>query len=138
MLLSSNAILCDIDGTLALGVDRSPYDFTKCRHDLINKPVLSVLRKYIDTTAVILITAREWKYHELTQDWLFWHDVPYDNLIMRPDNNKTGDDLLKKHLYEVHVKGKYNILFVLDDRDRVVKMWREEGLACFQVNYGDF
>jgi hypothetical protein len=25
-----------------------------------------------------------------------------------------------------------------DDRDRVVKMWREEGIRCFQVDYGDF
>jgi len=40
---------------------------------------------------------------------------------------------------DAHIKGKYTIRFVIDDRDRVVQMWRRElGLPCFQVNYGDF
>jgi hypothetical protein len=30
------------------------------------------------------------------------------------------------------------IMCVFDDRDKVVKMWRENGISCFQVNYGDF
>ena len=30
------------------------------------------------------------------------------------------------------------VLLVLDDRDQVAKMWRDMGLTCFQVNYGDF
>jgi hypothetical protein len=27
---------------------------------------------------------------------------------------------------------------VFDDRDKVVKMWRDNDISCFQVNYGDF
>jgi len=47
--------------------------------------------------------------------------------------------LLKKELYDAHVKDKYDVLFVLDDRDQVVNMWRNElGLACFQVANGNF
>ena len=30
------------------------------------------------------------------------------------------------------------ILFVLDDRSQVVKMWRELGLTCLQVADGNF
>lgn len=29
-------------------------------------------------------------------------------------------------------------IFALDDRDRVVKMWREQGLKVLQVAEGDF
>ena len=33
---------------------------------------------------------------------------------------------------------KYNVAFVLDDRDQVVRVWRDLGLTCLQVDYGDF
>jgi len=31
-----------------------------------------------------------------------------------------------------------DILCVFDDRQKVVDMWRKNGITCFQVNYGDF
>ena len=30
------------------------------------------------------------------------------------------------------------LVHTLDDRDRVVKMWRKLGLTCLQVNEGNF
>ncbi|MGH7203736.1 MAG: AAA family ATPase, partial [Candidatus Levyibacteriota bacterium] len=49
------------------------------------------------------------------------------------------DAVVKKELYETHISGKYEVLFVLDDRDQVVEMWRKDlGLPCFQVDYGNF
>ena len=33
---------------------------------------------------------------------------------------------------------KYNVHFVLDDRQQVVDMWRSLGLTVFQVAEGDF
>lgn len=45
---------------------------------------------------------------------------------------------MKKEIYEKYIKGKYNVMGVFDDRDRVVEMWRSIGLTCFQVDYGKF
>jgi hypothetical protein len=33
---------------------------------------------------------------------------------------------------------KNNILCIFDDRQKVVDMWRKNGLICFQVAPGDF
>jgi hypothetical protein len=33
---------------------------------------------------------------------------------------------------------KDKILFVVEDRSRVVEMWRSEGLTCLQCAHGDF
>lgn len=42
-------------------------------------------------------------------------------------------------IYDQNIRDKYEIEFVLDDRDQVVRMWQEElGLTCFQVACGDF
>jgi len=45
---------------------------------------------------------------------------------------------LPKEIYEENIKGRYEVLFVLDDRNRVVDFWRSIGLICLQVAPGDF
>lgn len=48
-------------------------------------------------------------------------------------------DLIKKEMIEICEKklgGK--IVMAIDDRDSVVKMWRENGITCLQCAYGDF
>ena len=57
---------------------------------------------------------------------------------MRPSGNYKRDDITKAMLYRYEIKPYYDIKFVLDDRDQVVKKWREIGLSCFQVRPGDF
>jgi hypothetical protein len=57
---------------------------------------------------------------------------------MRPQGSHTPDDVLKKAwLDELQAEGK-SVMCVFDDRDKVVKMWRDNGITCMQVNYGDF
>ena len=31
-----------------------------------------------------------------------------------------------------------DVVCSFDDRDKVVQMWRDNGITCFQVNYGNF
>jgi hypothetical protein len=58
---------------------------------------------------------------------------------MRRTGDRRKDSVVKRQMYERTVAGKYDVLFVLDDRNQVVDMWRKElNLACFQVDYGDF
>jgi hypothetical protein len=47
------------------------------------------------------------------------------------------DEILKKEMLDTFVNID-DVFLVVDDRDKVVKMWREEGLTCFQVAEGDF
>jgi hypothetical protein len=48
------------------------------------------------------------------------------------------DSVVKQELFERFVRDKYNISFILDDRQQVVDMWRGLGLTVFQVAEGDF
>jgi hypothetical protein len=56
---------------------------------------------------------------------------------VRPGDMRN-DSIVKEEIYEEHIKPRFNVRFVLDDRDRVVKMWRENGLKVLQVAEGDF
>jgi hypothetical protein len=74
-------------------------------------------------------------------DWLDKFDVPFDVLKMRPTNKDfmfMPDDKLKQGWLDDLFPDKNDILCIFDDRDKVVKMWRDNGLTCMQVAPGDF
>lgn len=136
------AIICDIDGTLALLGDRDKYD-PSTGEDMLNYPIANILQVYdnqkILPVDLILVSGREDKYRSLTEKWLKKHGIThYQEFHMRKSGDFRKDYVVKKEIYEKSIKAKYEILFVLDDRDQVVKMWREEGLTCLQVAYGNF
>jgi hypothetical protein len=57
---------------------------------------------------------------------------------MRPEGDTRNDGIVKNELFERHLAGRFIIDFVLDDRDRVVAMWRAKGLKVLQVAEGNF
>jgi hypothetical protein len=59
-------------------------------------------------------------------------------LFMRGDDDYRPDEIVKRELYEENVLGNYDVVGVIDDRSKVVKMWRELGLTCLQVAEGAF
>jgi hypothetical protein len=60
-----------------------------------------------------------------------------ETLYMRQDGDFRRDDIVKQEILDKYID-KDRVLFVLDDRDQVVDMWRRNGLTCFQVAEGDF
>lgn len=137
-----NVIMCDLDGTLALMNGRNPYDASRCEDDLLNKPVADVVWN-CHTTALtkktIFMSGRSSKYRAETERFIKKHLplLPYE-LYMRTEGDFRSDSIVKKELYTQHVAGKYYVLFVLDDRNSVVKTWRSMGLTTFQVAEGSF
>ncbi len=134
------AIICDIDGTLALIHNRNPFDASRAELDLINEPVAKIIRQYEQLGhQIILLSGRSAAHRVQTMNWLQAHTIPYHGLFMRKEKDMRKDAIIKKELYETHIKGLNYLDFVLDDRNQVVDMWRKElGLLCLQVYYGDF
>jgi predicted kinase len=134
------AILCDLDGTLAIIHDRSPFDAKRCETDLLNIPVAEIVKTYHEKgVKIILMSGREDSSRSQTMNWLSYNKIPYNALYMRKTGDIRKDSVVKKELYEAHVKRQFFVQFVLDDRNQVVDLWRLDlGLLCLQVNYGDF
>jgi predicted kinase len=136
------AIIVDIDGTVAdhEGV-RDPYDTTKYHLDKPKLDVIKVVQDYAyrpTPPKIILCSGRLDEFWNVTYEWIMEHvKVPVEMLVMR-EREGTRDDEEKLMLFDKHIRGKYNIRFVLDDRNRVVKAWRSIGLTVFQVAEGDF
>lgn len=70
--------------------------------------------------------------------WLEANNIGYHELLMRNKDDNRKDSIIKKELFDKHIRGRYDVMFVLDDRNQVVEMWRSLGLKCLQVENGDF
>ncbi len=136
------AIVCDLDGTLALHRGRSPYEEEKCDTDEFNYPVLMILKTFQQSgVKIIFVSGRQDKgeVRAKTRAWLDREErLAGADLLMRKGGDLRNDAVVKNDIFDEHIRGKYHVMFVLDDRDRVVKRWRELGLTCLQVNYGNF
>lgn len=135
-----SAVMCDIDGTLALMGDRGPYDFARCGDDTLNQSVRRALVSFrlANNDEIVLLSGRGEEFREQTEAWLARHAVPYDELWMRSVGDVRRDDIVKAELFDQHVRHRFHVRVSLDDRDRVVALWRRMGLPTWQVNYGDF
>lgn len=139
------AIICDLDGTLSLINDRSPYDYNSVGKDTVNEPIRKILENYscLGYTIIYLSGRMEPKETEkdLTLEWLNFNDLTFHDdfkIFRRKNGDYRQDAIIKEELFDTHIKNVYHIDFVLDDRNQVVDMWRRKGLLCLQVYYGDF
>lgn len=133
------AVLCDIDGTLAVHSGRGPYEIEKCETDLLDEEVARILA-LCDRAEdyVVLLSGRGSEFREHTERWLTANGVVYDELWMRAEGDRRPDDVVKSELFDAHVRDRFDVRFILDDRARVVALWRRLGLKCWQVDYGNF
>lgn len=134
------AVLVDIDGTVALMDGRSPYDMTRVGEDLPNDAVVDVVQAlYVSGLEVVFLSARNECAREATEAWLRKYlRVGGIRLLMRADGDYRKDAVVKRELFDRHIRHRYDIVAVLDDRKQVVDMWRSLGLTCLQVAEGDF
>jgi len=135
-----NAILVDIDGTVALTGDRSPYDMTRVGLDLPNHVVINAIRAMHHAGhTIVYCSGRTDDAREATADWLAEHvGLPYAALHMRKTGDTRKDSVVKREIFDADVRHRWNVIAVFDDRNQVVRMWRDLGLTVFQVADGNF
>lgn len=140
-----DAYIVDIDGTISNhDGQRGHYEYDKVSGDKPIWPVIEVVKSLMATTGFpIFVTGRmdEKNVRRDTENWIEQYIGLYPGtypLFMRTEGDYRPDDIVKKEIYDTVIKDKYNVFLVLDDRTRVVNMWRSLGLQCFQVAPGDF
>ena len=124
--------------------------------DKPNLPVIKMAQLFkADGFKIVIFSGRNDRGFFATKQWLADNDVPFDLLVLRPDkfksdswpiadgNPATGDmrfmpdDILKKKMLDTFVDIN-DVFLIVDDRQKVVDMWRDLGLNTFQVAPGDF
>lgn len=129
-----SAYIFDIDGTLALMVDRGPFEWAKVLGDVPNEPVVH-MAKLLDSMGykIIITSGRDEVCREDTEIWLDAQGVEYDALYMRPEGSGDKDTVVKLSIFNEHIRENYHVRGVFDDRLMVAKLWHELGLPLFRV-----
>jgi hypothetical protein len=138
-------IIIDLDGTLANiehrlhHIQKEPKDwdsfYDACDKDVPNEWAVKLIEMVTWTTyKIIILSARRKIDKHKTLGWLIKNEIKYDDLfLLRGLNDHTPDYVLKKRWLDSQPEEtKERILFVVEDRQRVVDMWRAEGITCLQ------
>ena len=138
----------DLDGTIALNEHRQHYVqrpvgekdwrsfFAACDKDDPYWQVIRTLEVLAATgNRVEIWSGRSAEVIDKTKKWLAEHGLAAIPFRCRPEGDHTPDHVLKKQWLD-ESSMKPDVVF--DDRDSVVAMWRENGVACFQVARGEF
>ena len=151
---NKKTVIFDLDGTLA-NVDKRRILATKSNSkidwdifldpdniklDVPNDPVVKMAQLFAeDGFNIFIFSGRSNKTIHTTRSWLTRNRVPFHKLVMRDSatHHFIPDDILKKDMLDKHVNID-DVFLVVDDRQKVVDMWRENGLTTFQVDKGDF
>lgn len=148
--LKPRASIFDFDCTLA---DMAPFyglfpaDFATGTRDLLAwdpyheateqaVPIEWVLRlaraEAKHGNAVIVVTARDERWRELTRGWLDRHPIPHTELRMRPAGDQRHDAIVKGDIL-ADLQSRYDIQMAVDDRPSVIEFWRAAGIPTVVV-----
>jgi hypothetical protein len=137
-----NAVLVDIDGTVAKMVSRGPFEWDRVGEDEPISEVIDLVNTLDDAGAeIVFLSGRDGSCYEQTRAWLELHVGRWTrqaHLHMREPGDNRKDSIVKEEIYQAKIRDHYNVWFVLDDRDQVVEKWRLLGLRCLQVAPGAF
>ena len=147
--MKKRAIIVDLDGTLTNcehrvhHVQNDPKDWKSFSEKMIEDDLhqwchILITSMHKVKSDVIFLTGRGEKYRPHTEKWLNKHHINYDALYMRARGDYREDAVVKREIYLENISKEYEVLFVLEDRSSVVKMWRELGLTCLQCAEGNF
>lgn len=128
------AVICDLDGTLALfdGM-RSPYDTGKCLDDKLNEPIAELVRLLARENQIVYLSGREDKFRDLTKAWLKKQYLPTGPLFMRTTGDHRKDYIVKLEIFNTEIRDRYCPDYVIDDRPSVLRMWGKLGLCTLAV-----
>jgi phosphoglycolate phosphatase-like HAD superfamily hydrolase len=145
--VTNEIVIFDIDGTLAdvseriQHVRKKPKNWNAFFQGMAqDKAIHSMVRLcnilYASGIHIMLCSGRSEEHRQQTMEWLAQQGVNYHDLVLRKDSDRRPDSVVKREMLANLDKTK--ILFVVEDRSRVVEMWRSEGLVCLQCAPGEF
>jgi predicted kinase len=124
-------IICDIDGTLADSNGRNPFSID-VEKDIVHKHTATLLDW--SPYDIILFSGRGENARKNTEHWLEMNNISWDNLYMRSEKDGRKDSIVKQEMYEKYVKDLYHVVFVIDDRPQVIRMWKSLGIPVFNAD----
>jgi hypothetical protein len=144
--MARSIVVIDLDGTLCDAskrlhhIQKTPKDwdsfFSEMHLDEPNRWCLELIEVLRNRHRILFLTGRNEQYREKTLAWLSRHVPGFTMhdlnlaLLMRPVGDRRTDVEWKTDAYLHIIKPIGEVLFAVDDRCRIVRMWRSLGVPC--------
>lgn len=139
-------IIVDIDGTCAHMINRGPFNLDKVDQDIPDEEVFHIIKdNWVRGRQIIFLSGRDSCCYAKTKYWLIKNLIKYVDrriishhinsyeLYMRKKGDNRKDVIIKEELFNEHIRDKYNVKLVLDDRAQVcIGVWHKLGLKLLQ------
>ena len=145
--MKKHVVIVDIDGTIAHHDEtmRGHLEYEKADGDAPIEDIIELVKILDWDYEVVFFTGREDRVEALTILWIGKYmrmGIGSDRLYMRKTGDRRPDYVVKQEQLERYFKNTGydfdDIWLVLEDRDQMVKMWRDLGLTCLQVCDGAY
>ena len=128
-----DAVIFDVDGTLAEMHDRGPFEWSKVGQDNPRPAIFQMLNGYAMVGyEIIFLSGRDSVCRTETTKWLNEQlyvscdmpiEVSEDNLFMRKEGDMRKDSIIKQELFWEHVAPRWDVQIVVDDRHSILHLW---------------
>jgi len=142
-------VIFDVDGTLMdiehrrVHLQNGNNDWeafnNAMEHDTPNFPIMQIAREMSDVGhEIVVCSARNERHREITESQIRDCGVDFMHCFLREDDDFRPDEVFKQDVLDALIENNWKPDLVFDDRNKVVDMWRRNGLTCVQVAEGDF
>ena len=142
-------VIFDLDGVISNASHRQHFlrgafkdwrgFFTSARLDPAYEAGLALAASVDDDHVVAILTARPYYVVDMTRSWLAANEVRHDLLILRPERGRgsrgPSADFKRHELNRLRAAG-YVITAAIDDDERIIEMYRSEGVFALYVHSG--
>ncbi len=142
-------VIFDLDGVISDATHRQHFlrgarkdwrgFFTSAHLDSPYESGLALTASVSEDHTVAILTARPHYVGAITRSWLAANEVRHDLLIMRPRHGRGSGgpsaDYKRHELGRLRAAG-YEITVAIDDDERIIEMFRAEGVLAFYTHSG--
>jgi phosphoglycolate phosphatase-like HAD superfamily hydrolase len=139
-----DAVIADLDGTLCdvseilhfvQGEERDFHAFHAASAGCPSTEAVvgAVRAAKADGRGILIVTAREFIWRDLTLNWLAAHDIPYDELVMRIVGDYRPDHVVKAEMLDDLEKRGWKVTDAWEDKDDIADLWESRGITVHRV-----
>lgn len=147
--LKDECVVVDLDGTLCniehrlhhvRGEGKKNWGafFRELDKDTPNKWCSELVDQMAERYPIVFASGRPDDHKRATETWLTKHLFSIDHLYMRCRGDHRDDTVAKEIILDFEILTRFKPLFFIDDRKRVVDLWRRRGHVALACHEGDF
>lgn len=138
--IKPRAIIVDIDGTLSnsdhreylLNHGRRDEYFDQVSYDDLNEWCKDLIDRYKQDHVVLLLTGRPERVRAETVNWLDLHNVHYDALIMRGEDDCEQGFIYKQKILQTRLEPNFDVKMIVDNDPDICEAFRNLGIPALE------